>query len=263
MNLHVLEQEEVNPSVTRDINFKIVSDPDWSRGEYHQAILNAYYDLWQREKFRDYSHMIAAAVARNPLHGFAILIGRCDQQICNGGGSQYYGNGYASIGNVYQFKTEDDIDIDLHEDLLTLWDHYISPFYNEYPNLEAIRSVLGRFCVWVVDYDEIHSECEYCGGEGYIEHCSGCDCTLDSCECEDPGEDVDSVKVDCEECFECEEYNSTFYGRFVVETSEEYIVADFNDDEYYRVNTGLLDFLNQWFYGQLYWELVRPNFRAA
>jgi hypothetical protein len=95
-------------------------------------------------------------------------------------------------------------------------------------------------------------------GEGYVEYCSCCDEVLNLCSCSSECHtETEAVK---KECYECEESSSYLYGRFIVNTDEgDVAVVDFDDDRYYEYSQKLMEFLNEFFYGQLYWELVRPS----
>ncbi len=77
----------------------IINDPDYKEGDYHQAILNLGYDEYQKNKNWYYIDMLNyMKTTYGDLAMWAVLIGKANQQICNGGFMQYFDNGYASEG---------------------------------------------------------------------------------------------------------------------------------------------------------------------
>lgn len=124
--------------------------------DIHQAIMNiAYdeYDKWlkkeneqrlQEGKFKQhwtYTHLLSYVETNyGSLAEFAILMGKYNQQVCNGGHEQYWYNSYASIDKW--------ADIDHHVALI----NYFKDFMND-PEikdvdssiLSAIWDILKRF----------------------------------------------------------------------------------------------------------------------
>lgn len=81
-------------------NLEIIREEDCTiRHDYHQTILNIGYEWLQRveNKNMSYLNMIdyMAETYGEIFAGF-ILVGKYNQQVCNGGHFQYYDNGYAS-----------------------------------------------------------------------------------------------------------------------------------------------------------------------
>jgi hypothetical protein len=101
------------------MNFKkgisiIVNDEDYKVEDYHQAILNLGYNEWQKKEGWEYSDMLDYM---NETYGdlamWAVLIGKANQQICNGGFVQYFDNGYASEGRG-GFCSRHNLNLELH-----------------------------------------------------------------------------------------------------------------------------------------------------
>jgi len=79
---------------------------------YHQAILNVCYYKWQHEPEWTYSDMLDyAKETYGDIARFAVLVGKLNQQVCNGGFLQYFDNGYAAVDrtNAYDFDLQDDL----------------------------------------------------------------------------------------------------------------------------------------------------------
>ena len=86
---------------------------------YHQAILNIMYEHWQ-ENAGSYKDTIEWYKNEyGELAQFAVLIGKYNQQVTNGGHLQYYDNGYADEKSG--FGGHHDPDIPLHQILTVLF----------------------------------------------------------------------------------------------------------------------------------------------
>lgn len=85
--------------------------------DYHQTILNIGYKWWQEQGSCSYYEMIKAmSLKYGFLFGGLILIGKYNQQVCNGGHTQYYYNGFADgSGNC---MNNPDFEHPLHKDLI-------------------------------------------------------------------------------------------------------------------------------------------------
>lgn len=84
----------------------------------HQDLLTIAYADWQAADDWSYAKMLENAREKyGELVEFAILIGKYNQQVCNGGHFQYWDNGYASAGG-------DITDAILHERLVELFDKF-------------------------------------------------------------------------------------------------------------------------------------------
>ena len=64
------------------------------KGEFHQAVLDVGYSKWQEQTLWDYRAMLEYT---EKTYGVAaklfILLGKYNQQVNNGGHSQYHANG--------------------------------------------------------------------------------------------------------------------------------------------------------------------------
>lgn len=65
---------------------------------YHQELLNIAYDDWQVPPLKGsrYTQMVSSAKANyGPVLAFAVMVGKYNQQVTNGGHMQYMDNGYS------------------------------------------------------------------------------------------------------------------------------------------------------------------------
>ena len=101
---------------TEKIRAAIVADTDNSQW---QRLLNLGYNEWQKPERRgwQYADMIDwAAQTYGEVVKFLILIGKYNQQVCNGGHIQYFDNGYADgTGGCF---SDHDPDITLHKEMV-------------------------------------------------------------------------------------------------------------------------------------------------
>jgi hypothetical protein len=125
-----------------------------------QAVLNVFYDKWQGGKFKTYAQMVEAAKKVDSLYAYAILMGKLNQQVCNGGWMQYFDNGYASKDGDGCFSSK--TDIELHQDLQKLHDQFFPECGEE--KKAKLRGLLDDFENSIVDEEE---DCDWCGGSGY------------------------------------------------------------------------------------------------
>lgn len=98
----------------------IKNDPEFLKGDVHQALLNIGYQEWQKEenkKYWDYTKMVKW-VGKNygEFVKFAVLVGKYNQQVENGGHYQYILNAYTGREN-YGCP---DPEIPLHKELVAL-----------------------------------------------------------------------------------------------------------------------------------------------
>jgi hypothetical protein len=86
---------------------------------YHQVILNIMYEHWQKNagSYKDTIEWYKNEYGE--LAQFAVLIGKYNQQVTNGGHLQYYDNGYAD--GESGFGVKHDPDIPLHQTLTVLF----------------------------------------------------------------------------------------------------------------------------------------------
>ena len=87
---------------------------------YHQAIMNIMHANWNESK----THMTYRQITDwfgdvyGDLAKFAVLIGKYNYQVCNGGHNQYYSNGYCDgDGSFYH---NHDTTLPLHKELIRL-----------------------------------------------------------------------------------------------------------------------------------------------
>lgn len=86
--------------------------------DYHQSILNIGYHWWQAQEGCTYYEMVkAVSLKYGFFFGGLILIGKYNQQVCNGGHNQYYENGYAD-GSGSCWGTNKNFNHPLHKDLI-------------------------------------------------------------------------------------------------------------------------------------------------
>ncbi len=84
-------------------NYEIVKDKlDYDRimkyGDAHQELMDLIYEEWRKRLGTSYGEMISWTEEKyGELVAFAVLIGKCNYQVCNGGWIQYLYNGYAEM----------------------------------------------------------------------------------------------------------------------------------------------------------------------
>lgn len=89
--------------------------------DFHQATLNIMYNKW-RNNHKKYSYKEILdwfEKTYDSFAKFAVLIGKYNQQVCNGGHIQYFNNGYAN-GDGGCFN-EHSSSIPLHKELIRLF----------------------------------------------------------------------------------------------------------------------------------------------
>jgi hypothetical protein len=87
---------------------------------YHQTIMNIMYEKWQTESAMSYNDILNwFETTYGSLAKFAVLIGKYNQQVCNGGHIQYFHNGYAD--GKGGFMSDHDPSIPLHKELIKLF----------------------------------------------------------------------------------------------------------------------------------------------
>jgi hypothetical protein len=104
--------------------------------DFHQALLDICYDKWREEGNQSLSYQDITTWARIEFGifvEFMLLAGKYNQQVCNGGHSQYIFNGYAGTGNNWYEEDGDEPDLTLHFRMCELMDE-----------LKFNRTVLGR-----------------------------------------------------------------------------------------------------------------------
>ncbi len=87
---------------------------------YHQSIMNIMYEQWQKEDAMSYSDILNWFETNyGSLAKFAVLIGKYNQQVCNGGHIQYFHNGYAD--GEGGFMSDHDPSSPFHSELISLY----------------------------------------------------------------------------------------------------------------------------------------------
>jgi len=180
----------------------------------HQQIMDHYFAIWQSPEHKDwhYRDMVYCALEQNPLHALAILTGKYNQQVENGGHVQYFENGYADGIGGYFANHET---TDMHDLMLSLMLDY---GLDTAPETRDVFVIMSRF----VTSDEL--ECPECDGNGYFESYD---------------EEEDRTYED--DCCRC---NST---GIVTETHIDSDLADELDDAYYAINAAFLEYLDAFF----------------
>ena len=149
-------------------------------GNYWQAILDVGYHYWQQADDWRYRNMIDNAEKELGKYGaFFILLGKYNQQVCNGGHVQYFDNGYAD-GEGSCFSRHD-IDCPLHWQLVELYKQY--GLQDLVAHGKTVLDILKAFKVEVDDRRTITYTCDECGGSGIISEFCECDGEKPDCEC--------------------------------------------------------------------------------
>ena len=137
---------------------------------YHQTILNIMYQHWQKEDVdMNYKEILEWFSSEyGELAKFAVLIGKYNQQVCNGGHFQYYSNGYCD--GISGCFNEHDIDIPLHKELIQLFNQ--TELKDEI-SLKTFK-ILEELYIELDDEEYIEEEI-FDDGETYYEECENPD----------------------------------------------------------------------------------------
>jgi len=202
---------------------------------YWQRILNVGYAQWQDKNNKEVEsyYDMNKWMEKNfgPLAKFAILLGKYNNQVCNGGHIQYHDNDYTS-----GFGEEDGIG--LHEELTELLVKY-----GDIPNKELKNTLVGIVCDF--ELDDGTETCDCCDGNGTYgeeEDCGNCNGgdsskteeyqTCDTCD----GSGVIIIEQDCGSC----EYGERTREKHVED-------ADGLDTRYYEINERVAKAYDQFF----------------
>tara|TARA_R110000772_G_scaffold20466_5_gene56922 strand:+ start:82034 stop:84592 length:2559 start_codon:yes stop_codon:yes gene_type:complete len=229
-------------------------------GDYHQAIMDVGYNAWQKsgdvhngDEMFDYMETHFGGEFK-----MMIQIGNYNQQVGNGGHSQYWSNGYASKESGGAMNSHQECGI-LSEMIESIEGSLLS---KKYPIVNKVLKIMTEFESILEEYDE---RCEECEGQGYFENdCYNCEdgkieepCNMcDGDECEECGGNGTTE----EDCYDCDgqgytsddcEYCDGGYNSLEVfhldtpyyELEEEFMEAcnDFSKkliDNFYNVQTG-------------------------
>ena len=220
--IKIPEQEvfEKNKEIDEDDNNKEIID-------YHQTILNIGYKWWQNQfnpNKNEYIDMIDyMADTYGEIFAGLILIGKYNQQVTNGGHTQYYGNGYADgKGGCFSDR---DFDHPLHKRLISWFEKIIEENQNKdyKDDLNDAFNVVKKFMDIPIDTEEYIEE------EVYLD---------------EDDEDFDDSNV------EYEEVENNDYGQM------DYNYAEKIDKEYYLVNDQMMKALEQ-----ISKELLNGNYK--
>lgn len=100
---------------------KIEQTPDFLKGDVHQAILNVGYEEWEKNQNWNYKDMLEWVEKEyGKFTKFAILVGKYNQQVENGGHHQYISNSYSGR----ELQGIPDASIPLHKEMISLMRSY-------------------------------------------------------------------------------------------------------------------------------------------
>lgn len=227
------------------------NDADFLDGNFHQAILNVGYKEWQSRK-EDWNYMDMVEWVEKEygsLPRLLIQLGKYNQQVENGGHTQYIFNGYASDGkgDLTLADYMEEKQLPLHDYMVDLFDKYqlqklkcgqeVYNIISDMKNNMSINDEENIFdecpdCEGIGDIEN-YEECDECGGEGEIGEDEFCD------NCDGNGE-IENY----ESCGNCrglgeEEVPNPDYGEV------EYEGTRLFDDDYYQFSKQWMEELNQ------------------
>ena len=190
---------------------------------YWQTILDLGYAEWQSEKndkVNNYDELIDWMRENyGDFAALAVLVGKFNQQVCNGGHRQYYDNGYASNGGGC-FQSHGD-EIYLHEKMVEWMEEFGFDSANELS--EKVYMIMKDFEVQLDEDMYVEESCYECGGMGYVDN--------PDYDYEDEDSD-EEMTVECPSCdgSGIEEVDNPEYG-------EPYNTYEWDqlDDRYYEV----------------------------
>ena len=122
----------------------------------HQALLNIAYDEWQKHDNWDMEDMLDYARSFGDIVKLAVLLGKYNQQVQNGGHSQYFDNGYSGSHN-YKGHTGDyyNYDIPLTLNMLNLMmKHGLNTTENGKAVVKIIEEFIDITSGWCREDDE-------------------------------------------------------------------------------------------------------------
>jgi hypothetical protein len=188
-------------------------EPDYLSGDVHQAIMNIGYSEWQHIPDWEYREMIYWTEKKfGKLAALAILIGKYNQQVCNGGHIQYFDNGYTD--GKGGFTGDHSTDIDLHIKLIELYKE--QSFKDQFSTGQTVLTILEQ-----VHYEKDE---QYCITEL----------------CESGGDGEDGLCIDCGGTGE-DEYQNPDYNT-VVNT---YLLKEL-DDQWYTIDQQFIQEFNEY-----------------
>jgi hypothetical protein len=187
--------------------------------DLHQSLLNIGYNWWNENKVKELSYGDMINHVEKEYGEFVacmILLGKYNQQVCNGGHSQYYNNGYADgLGGCF---SERDFSHPLHKKIIKFIKNLEPKEEIEILLRNKLYVILNSFQDAHIDTDEkIWEQEEY----------------YDEEEEEYQNEEV--------------EVNNDDYGQFI-----NYDLIRKLDDDYYKINDYLLVWYNKLISNYLY-----------
>jgi hypothetical protein len=171
----------------------LMLNKDFAKGDVHQAIVDIAHDEWKNNDwyYEDVCNWLRTNFGE--LAEIAMYIAKYNYQVCNGGHSQYFGNGYASSNsNGYNDNYDQ---IDTHERFVEL---FTKLDLNK--TLELGPKVYDVISDFELELNDEIEECGECRGNGEID-CNNCDGSgnIDCEECRGSGENDEG-----EECSNCD-----------------------------------------------------------
>lgn len=261
----IFESDSNNPEKSE---LDILSMEDYKKGDFHQAILNLGYFKWDKNENWSYTDVVNMLASKyHPEFKLMTLIGKYNQQVNNGGHSQYFENGYASgEGGAFSPKKG----IRLHDDMIELFEK--SKLLNMDKVCQEVLEIMKKFQSEMEDYDE---KCDYCQGQGYTEEpCFDCDGSgsdeveVDCPDCDGDGEIDDE---DCSNCFgngsvteeeDCEYCDGSGESTHDCEYCEQGYVSpyiDNLDDEYYKISDKFMEICNSYSEKLINAVIIKPR----
>jgi len=224
---------------------ELMFDKDFAKGDVHQGLVNIFYNNWKN----DYDSTLEwVDETYGKLALFCMYLGSYNGQVCNGGHSQYFGNGYASLES--RGFSGNYTDIDKHDNFVDLFKKL--NFNNILPLGKTVYNIISEFNLDLVEETE---DCGSCNGTGQ-EECYECGgrCRVDCPECggdgeygdgEECGECDGNGQIDCPECdgegdHRCDDCNGTGgydTGHDMPDTS----TWELLDKRWYKINEKFLD----------------------
>jgi hypothetical protein len=138
---------------------------NFSEDGYWQSVLDLGYNEWNRPDGNVHSYEEMIDWVRRNYGDFAatvILVGKFNQQVCNGGHFQYYDNGYASHGGGCFNKHGEDIQ--LHNEMV---DGMKKLGMNDASKLsKKVFEIMSNFKVEIDEESYIEEQCYECSGSG-------------------------------------------------------------------------------------------------
>jgi hypothetical protein len=197
--------------ITESTDTNPFMNSDYYKGDYIQAIYNVFYKYMNDNSNRtNYDSIKYLKDSYGEEFALIVLLALYNSQVCNGGHSQYFHNGYASQHTEGFFK--DHKDLGLLEEMNFLLEKYLSSDLSK--KVLTITQKAKNILEDIISYDD--EECYDCGGDGEIE----------------------SYDDEYETC-------STCHGEGKVDESE-YLFDQLSklDDNYYEIDDRFIEELN-------------------